>query len=283
MGDVLGTWPIFNLAQSESNGLFLLFSAGKRPTRAALKEFAQVQQAVSLTHDPAGDINLQLVDPSQGTPQVFPEPRDASTTTDPDWVELLREGLTFDLMGLAPGNSYDFPACDYLFDLETSPTAFRSEALYLAPGQHLVGGHRSLPVVKGLVGLARDLVFHFEEVEAVIWPPSHSAIGRVYFESVATAWLEGGAFPAPGLTAFKPAIDGALETVGLDYWIDQELRIEPPLSDDSLAATRLAVRLVNRLVILGNLQDPERIAGLDGQPLVLRPSQNRKFVRVWQD
>ncbi|MEO1047714.1 MAG: hypothetical protein AAFW59_05240 [Pseudomonadota bacterium] len=261
----------------------MLFPAGKRPTRAALNEFAQAQQAVSLTHDPAGEINLQLVDPSQSHPQVFREPSDVSATRDPVWVELLREGLTFDLMGLAPGSSYDLPACDHLFDLETSPTAFRTEALFLTPGPHLTGGQRSLPVMQGLLEIARDLVHHFEELEAVIWPPSGSAIGRVYFESVAAAWLEGGAFPAPGLIAFKPAIDGALETEGLDYWIDQELRIEPPLSNDRLAATRLAVRLVNRLVILGNLRDSERMAGPDGRTLVLRPSENRKFVRVWQE
>lgn len=271
------------MAQPEYKGLFLLFSAGKRPTRAALKEFAQVQHAVSLTHEPAGEINLQLVDSNQSQPQAFPEPLDDTTISETVWVELLREGLTFDLMGLAPGNGFEFPACEHLFDLETSPTAFRTEALYLAPGQHLSGGHRSLPVAKGLVGLARDLVHHFEGLDAVVWPPSHSAIGRAYFESVAAAWLEGGAFPAPGLTAFKTAIDGALETVGLDYWIDQELRIEPPLSNDRLAATRLAVRLVNRLVILGNLQDSERIAGLDGRPLILRPSNNGRFVRVWQE
>ncbi|MEM9084793.1 MAG: hypothetical protein AAGB23_02600 [Pseudomonadota bacterium] len=248
-----------------------------------MNEFAKAQQAVLLTHDPASEINLQLVDPSQSHPQVFREPSNVSTTNDPIWVELLREGLAFDLMGLAPGPSYDFSACDNLLDLETSPTAFRTDALFLTLGQHLTGGQRSLPVVKGLVGLARDLVHHFEDVEAVIWPPSRSAIGRVHFESVATAWLEGGAFPAPGLIAFKPAIDGALETEGLDYWIDQELRIEPPLSNDRLAATRLAVRLVNRLVILGNLRDSERMAGPDGRTLVLRPSENRKFVRVWQE
>lgn len=283
MGDTIGTWPIDKLPQPDSNGLFLLFSAGKRPTRAALKEFAQAQHVVSLTHDPAGEASLQLVDPSQGEPQVVQHARDDSQHHDPMWVELLREGLTFDLLGLAPGKSFDYPACDHLFNLEASPTAFRTEALYLAPGQHLSGGHRSFPVVKGLLGLARDLVHHFEDLEAVIWLPSRSAIGRVYFESVATAWLEGGAFPALGLTAFKPAMDGALESVGLDYWIDQELRIEPPLSNDRLAATRLAVRLVNRLVILGNLQESERIAGLDGRPLMLRPSENRRFVRVWQE
>ncbi|MEO0690182.1 MAG: hypothetical protein AAFY51_07750 [Pseudomonadota bacterium] len=228
-------------------------------------------------------MNLQLVDLSQSAPPVFLEPRDVSATRDPVSVELLREGLTFDLMGLAPGSSYDLPACDHLFDLETLPTAFRTEALYLTLGPHLTGGQRSLPVIRGLLEIARDLVHHFEELEAVIWPPSRSAIGRVHFDSVATAWLEGGAFPAPGLIAFKPAIDGALETEGLDYWIDQELRIEPPLSNDRLSATRLAVRLVNRLVILGNLRDSERMAGPDGRTLVLRPSENRKFVRVWQE
>lgn len=186
----------------------------------------------------------------------------------------------FDLCGLNPGNAGDFPQIDHRFDLKEMPSAAQYEALQLMPGQHLAGGENSIPVVKGMAGLARDLVQHFEDLKAVVWPPSASVIGQRFFESVSTAWLEGGAFPALGLTAFRETIDGALQSRGLDFWIGQELRIEPPLSSDKVAATRLGVRLINQLVLVGGIDGNERIIAPDGTRLILRTSRNGKFVRV---
>jgi hypothetical protein len=199
------------------------------------------------------------------------------------WVELLREGLTFDLHGLAPGAESGFPNVEYRFDLEALPSGFSFEALSLSPGQHLAGGRRSLPVVKGLLGLARDLTNHFEALEAIVWPPSQSAIGRRFFESIVTAWLEGGPFPALGLTAFRETSDGAMQSVGLDFWIGQELRLEPPLAADRIGATRLGVRIINQLVLAGALTQTEQFFAPDGRALTLRPSKNGKFIRVRQD
>lgn len=137
--------------------------------------------------------------------------------------------------------------------------------------------------MRGLVALARDLAHHFEDASAIVWPPAKSAIGRRFFESITTAWIDGGAFPALGLTAFQETIDGALQSVGLTYWIGQELRIEAPLSSDKVAATRLGVRLINQLILLGGLDDSERIVAPDGSRLVMRPSRNRKYIRVWRE
>ncbi|MEM1195290.1 MAG: hypothetical protein AAGH57_04235 [Pseudomonadota bacterium] len=271
------------MQHSDFTGLILLFAAGKRPTRGALKDFTFAQHAVSLTHDPSDENGLHLVEP--GAEPVAPD-QAAQVSSDLDngvWVELLREGLTFDLIGLAPGPAWDFPVVQHRFDLEALPTAFRTEALQLAPGQHLAGGGRSMPIVKGLIALARDLTHHFHDLEAVVWPPSQSAIGRRFFESISTAWLEGGAFPALGLTAFKETMDGALQSEGLEFWIGQELRIEQPISSDKVAATRLGVRLVNQLILVGGLEESERIVSPDGTRLVMRPSRNRKFIRVWRE
>lgn len=271
------------MPQSYGAGLYLLCKAGKRPTRAALRDFASSQRSTSLTHDPSADARLHLVTSDE---DGHTHERAVSTTSqweDAVWVELLREGLTFDLVGLAQGRASEFPIIEHRFDLESLPTAIGYEALHLAPGQHLAGGERSVPVVKGLLAVARDLTHHFEDIVAVVWPASQSAIGRRFFESISTAWLEGGAFPALGLAAFRETTDGALQSVGLDFWVGQELRIEPPLSADKVAATRLGVRLINQLVIVGGLDESERIVAPDGSRLVMRPSRNRKFIRVWRD
>lgn len=150
-------------------------------------------------------------------------------------------------------------------------------------GPHLAAGEASEPLTRGLLALGCDIVRQFEDVLAVGWSPAGTAIGRRFFESVTSAWLDGGAFPALGLTAFVDTPDGALESVGLAFWIGQELRIEPPLCADRVAATRLGIRLVNHVVIIGGITEDERIAAPDGSRLVLRPSRSRSMISVWRE
>ena len=264
-----------------SRGLYLLFARGKRPDRAALKAFVAGQRAISISHDPFDEKPVHLV--ATDGEQVSTERAPVAAPSDKLWLELLRDGLAFDLCGLAPGEGQEFPEVRHRFDLEKLPSSSSFEAMHLVPGHHLAGGERSMPVVKGLVGLARDLVHHFEELVAIVWPPSASAIGQRFFESVATAWIDGGPFPALGLTAFRETIDGALQSEGLAFWIDQELRIEPPLCEDKVAATRMGVRLVNQLVLVGGIEGSERIVAPDGSRLVLRSSRNGRFIRVWRE
>jgi hypothetical protein len=199
------------------------------------------------------------------------------------WLELLRDGLTFDLNGLMPGPAAPFPALAHRFDLPQLPAASDHEALSLRAGPHLAAGGNSLPLIRTMLALASDLVRHFPDLVAVCWGPSGSAIGRRYFESVTTAWLDGGPFPALGLTAFVETPDGALESSGLTFWIGQELRVEPPLSADRVAATRLAIRLVNHLVIRGAMTEDDRIVAPDGTGLLLRPSRSRALISVWRE
>ncbi len=237
---------------------------------------------MSISHDPQGDVALQL---ASADGEIVEEAGGtlAGTRRKLGWVELLREGLAFELTGLAPGALLPVPKVDFLFDFATTPEAPKYEVLKLAPGHHLAGGERATPIAKGMLGLARDLVDYFDGLAGVVWPASSSAIGRKFFESVVTAWFEGGPFPALGLTAFYETTDGALQTEGLSFWIDQELRIEPPLSLDKVSATRIGVRLVNQLVLVGGVDSSERVVAPDGTRLVLRTSRNGKFVRVWRE
>lgn len=260
-----GAWP--------NHGLCLLFAEGTRPDREAIREFVRLQANVSISFDPASRPQLRLV---RGEDAEAP----AGDATNSDWLELLWAGLTFDLSGFAPGRLTRVPDVKFSFDFDGKPPVSRLEALHLVPGRHLAGGEASLPVVSALLGLARDIIAHFTEVEGAVWPPSKSVIGRRFFESSVTAWLDGGAFPVLGLTAFQESVDGGLQTSGLSYFIGQELRIEPSLSMDKLAATRLGIRLVNHLLLLGTLTREEHVIAPDGSRLVLAPSRNGKFIRV---
>lgn len=258
--------------------LHLLFAKGKRPDRHAVRAFAGRLPALSVSHDPvAGDVRAAGAlddDPAHDEP-VWPGQL--------HWIELLRDGLTFDLSGLAPGAASAFPALAHRFDLPVLPSPEEYEAMVLRPGPHLAEGSGSLPVMRELLALGCDMVRQFADVQAVGWSPAGSAIGRRFFESVTSAWLDGGPFPALGLTAFAETPDGAIESAGLAFWIGQELRIEPPLSADRVAATRLGIRLVNHLVLAGGLAEDDRIIAPDGSRLVLRPSRSRALISVWRE
>ena len=245
-----------------------MFAKGKRPDRDAIAVFAARQQLVTLSHV------LQSGDT---------EHAGTGWHGQQIWTELLREGLTFDLSGLAPGPAVAFPIIEHRFDLAETPSSERFDALAIAPGPHLASGRRSMPVIRGMLALACDLIRHFDDLAAVGWGPSRSAIGRRFFESVASAWLDGGPFPALGLTAFSETPDGAVQSEGLKFWTGQELRIEPPLSADKVAATRLGIRLVNQLVLAGGLETDEWIIAPDGSRLVLRPSGDRDLISVWRE
>jgi hypothetical protein len=248
--------------------LHLLFATSKRPDCDGIRDFVSHHPAVELSHDsmPSAETQADAVWPGQQA-----------------WLELLRYGLTFDVAGLAPGPMSAFPSLEHRFDLADLPQADRFEAITIAPGPHLAAAGRSLPVMKAMLALACDLTRHFDHLEAICWTPSRSAIGRRYFESVIAAWLEGGPFPALGLNAFVEADGGALASVGLDFWIGQELRIEPPLGADKVASTRLGIRIINHLVLAGGLTAIDRITAPDGSRLVMEPLPRQKIIRVWRE
>jgi hypothetical protein len=261
----------------DAAGLYLLFAPGTRPDRGAIRRFAERHPAVSLSHDPFDSPTAGFVPATADAGQA------GSDVAEKVWVELLRDGLTFDVRGMEPGPACSVPRAEHLFDLDNAPPPSTCEGMRIQPGPHLAAGARTVPVIRGMVALARDLVHYFDDLKAVAWPPAKSAIGRRFFESTVTAWLEGGVFPALGLIAFREGLDGALQSVGLEHWIGQELRLEPPLSSDRVTATRLGVRLVNQLVLVGGLTESERIIAPDGTRLVLRPSRNGRFIRVWRE
>jgi hypothetical protein len=256
----------------------LLFAAGKRPDRSAIQRFANAQSNSSLSYDPVAGAALSVVE-KDGEGQAITRSKPGNGV----WIELLRDGLTFDLEGLAPESCLGLPRIEHRFDFDLTRALGQYEALRLIPGGHLAGGENTIPVVRCLIALARDLAQALPDLEAVVWPPSRSVIGSQFFESTTTAWLGGGAFPALGLTAFYEWPDGGVQSLGLEYFIGQELRIEPPLGHEKVEATRLGIRLVNQLILIGGITESERLTAPDGSRLILKPSAAGNIIHVIGD
>ena len=199
---------------------------------------------------------------------------------EPAGLELLRDGMTYDLVGAAPGAGFTVPSARHRVGVAADLVEQDCEALALQPGPHLASGAHALPVVRTMMGAASMLVPHLVGLRAVAWPAAGTLIGPDFFVSTMTAWIAGGAFPALGLTAFAADPDDGLRSEGLAFFTGQELRLEPGLAEDHAAGVRLGIRLVNHLVGQGRVRDIEAIMGPSGEQLTLSPNAASHVVSV---
>lgn len=206
--------------------LFLLFPTGSRPSALDVRTALERSGAGQVSHDPAAT---------------------QSNVPASDWLEVVLDGLTFDLLGLAPGRSLQQRAPRHCFGLDASAMA-HCERIGIAPGPHLAGAANAMPVVRTMLHLASALSRQWRCALGTLWLPAECAMRRDLFMSAIEAWLAGGPFPALGLTGVTERSRGRLASDGLAFFTGQELVLDPALSADRIAATRLLVRLIDRLV-----------------------------------
>lgn len=238
----------------------LLFPRGARPTAAVVRALALASGNFAITFDSAERAG-----------------EDRQTER---WVEILANGLTFDLLGLLPGPAATPPPRAHVFGLADDSAAERLEAMVLRPGPHLAGGAGAMPVIRQLALVAAQLA-ELPGIKAVAWPAARIWNGVQHFRDVVLRWSEGGVFPGFGLVALASMPDGGIQSEGMALFIGQELRLEPELARDRAAGAKIGLRLLHWLSEHGPVTEPDAVTGPDGQPLRLAPSPNGRFVRVW--
>lgn len=236
----------------------LLFQAGRRPDALAIRNLAARGGHFSISIDPS-----QEGDAEEG------------------WMELLANGLTFDLTGLAPYRPSEMPHCVHQFAIGAEFEKLELEAITLVPGPHLTAGGSMFPVVRGLALLAARLA-ELPEVEAVAWHPARALSGPEYFSRGVTGWVEGGAFPGLGLAALERLPDGSLRSEGLSLFTGQELLLPPEVAGDSAEGAKIALRLLNWLVEHGRIEQSFTFTGPSGEPIGVEPVENSAMLRVWR-
>lgn len=236
---------------SEEGVLALLYAAGGRPSADDVRRAGENSGAFALTFDP-GEA--------------------------PGWPEVLITGLAFELGGLAPGAGVGVPPVAHRIGLEGARQDDNLEAVVLRPGPHLAGAAAMLPVVRGCTALAAALAEHTGAV-AVVWIPARSAMGVGHFGAMIADWLNGGAFPALGLTALTPNAAG-IASEGMAFFTGQELQVLADTAADRRHLARIAVRLVHLLVQHGPLIAPTALTGPEGESLMAEPVDAGQTVRV---
>jgi hypothetical protein len=244
-------------ATAGDGALLLLFPRGERPELDVLREVVAGTDRLTLTGT-LGD--------GEGA--------------DSFGVEVLRDGMTYDLVGVSPGPPIGMPSFRHRLGVPKDFSERQSEALALRPGPHLAAGARTIPVVRTMMGVAAMIAPHLPGLRALAWPAAGTLIGPDFFVSSMITWIAGGAFPALGLTAFAADPDAGLRSEGLAFFTGQELRLDPVLADDRAAGTQLGIRLVDQLVGQGRLTAKEAIIGPEGERLTLEPSAGGRLVYV---
>lgn len=237
----------------------LLFAAGQRPRVSDLVAHSLKQGQFAVTFEP---------DPAEALGER-------------QWVELLANGLTFDLSGIAPGPPELPEVGAHFYGFDRKPDLARCEVLRLVPGPHLVSGGPMIPVIRCLAWLAGELAT-LEGMQGLVWKPARAVSSPAHFREGVSRWLGGGAFPGLGLTALVPMDDGTMVSEGLALFTGQELVVDRAIAEDRASAGKLAVRLLHWLVETGRIDHTQSLTGPSGETLMLEPDHHAGVVRVWR-
>jgi hypothetical protein len=225
-------------------GLLFLFAMGLRPTRRSVHAAIERVDRTMVSHDP---IDRAL---AEGSHPAVLDDRDEGPH---EWLELLRDGLTFDFLGLADGPGLAIPDDIDRIGYTDEISSDSVEAVGLFPGPHLAEGATTLPVVRTQLALAIELAANLPGLKAICWTPSGTVLAPNLFGNLCGDWLIGGPFPSLALVRFKSPAKGGVHTEGLRFFTGQELHLGSGLAADRVAGTRLAVRLIHELVVIGTL------------------------------
>lgn len=207
----------------------MLFDPASRPSVADVAALARTSDAFAVTHQ----------DVAAGQ------------------AELLRDGLTFDCHGLAPGGAMGMQTGLQRIALPGDFALNDLALVTLGPGPHLAGAGQLLPVVRMLAGLVLALD-DLPGLRAVAWLPAQLAMSPAWFAEAIGAWLKGGPFPALALTALARSERG-LASQGLAYFVGQEFVFSGKDGVLRESDARGAVRLTDWLVAHGRVDSPREV------------------------
>jgi hypothetical protein len=208
----------------------LLFEPGRRPDSAALADLA-AKGGITVSMQP---------DPAQG------------------WAELLRDGLTFDIAGLAPAAPAAAPCVRHRYGLPPDHGADGFEAVSLTPGPHLAGAEHLLPVVRVATALLLELAA-LPGLAAISWLPAHNLLSPEWFGKSARGWLADGPFAAFALTSLAKTGTGGVASEGLRFLIGQEFRLMTEGAAAPASEMAIAIRLLDWLVAHGRVDAPREV------------------------
>lgn len=172
-------------------------------------------------------------------------------------AELLRDGLTFDLAGLAPAPAQGAPAAVHRVALSNDFNYDSLEAAWFMVGPHLAGAEHLLPVLRVAAAILHQLT-QLHGLQAIVWRPARIVMSPAWFAEAIGVWLAGGPFPALALTALARNQNG-IESEGLAFLTGQEFTLHARGGGPNREHSRIAIRLTDWLVAHGRVDTPREV------------------------
>jgi len=172
-------------------------------------------------------------------------------------AELLRDGLTFDLAGLAPAPAREVPNAVHRVALSNDFNIHTLEAAWFMVGPHLAGAEHLLPVLRVAAAILRQLT-QLPGLQAIVWRPARIVMSPAWFAEAVGVWLADGPFPALALTALARSQSG-IESEGLGFLTGQEFTLHTRSGGPNREHSRIAVRLTDWLVTHGRVETAREV------------------------
>lgn len=200
---------------------------------------------------PAADAIADLAAGPEGFSLLNPD------SAPPGSAELLRDGLTFDLSGLAPAPQRAVPAAVHRVALPNDFSFDALEAAWFMVGPHLAGAESLLPVLRVATAILRHMT-GLAGLQAIVWRPARIVMSPAWFAEAVGVWLAGGPFPALALTALARSESG-IGSEGLAFLTGQEFRLHARSGGPNREDSRIAVRLTDWLVAHGRVDTAREV------------------------
>lgn len=172
-------------------------------------------------------------------------------------IAVIKDGLSFEIGGLRPGEVCEAPETVHRVALSQSTTLEGKTALTVAAGEHLAGADHLLPVVRVMTALVGELG-NLPGAEVIVWQPARLAMSVAWFHESIGAWLGGGPFPALALAALVRRPD-SFTSEGLHFLMGQEFVLTGRNGEVSQEDSRIAIRLMDWLVAHGRLDSAREV------------------------
>ncbi|MAF28912.1 MAG: hypothetical protein CL820_06695 [Croceicoccus sp.] len=116
----------------------------------------------------------------------------------------------------------------------------------------------------------------------VFWSGADCLMGADYFRRMVSVWIDGGAFPALGLTALVREDTGVMRSTGLEFLVGQEVAVLPGEGMEGRDQARLAIRMIDFLVREGPIQQDQTI-DVDGfGPVHVQVDANKGHINLYR-
>lgn len=195
-------------------------------------------------------------------------------------IEIVYGGMTFEVEQFNKNQTQQILGKYCTNTLFSAPAEKGVESIGLWPSNHLASGKHLRSINSALLNIAKMLGQNLS-VSQIGWLPANHCLEFGHFVEAVDDYLSGGPTPILLQIAIAKKKDKTLETQGLSYFANQEIRLSYPLEMSESDAIKRLVRVCHDIAVNGNINKEFSTDGLvQGEKLNFKPSSDLTLLAV---